>query len=859
VTVSSTTNKQSYNGNGSQAVFAYTFKIFADTDIKVYVGTALQSLNTHYTLSGVGDTSGGNVTFTSGNLPASGTANVTILRNLALIQSVDLINYGKFDANVIETAYDKATMVDQQLQEQVDRALQHSSTESEFDAQSQIIKNVADPVNDQDAVTKLWAETEMTEQLVGSNRIAASFNSNAYTGNGSTVAFAMDYAPNNKDNTQVFIDGVYQNKLGYSFLSTTLTFTEAPPLNSNIEIVVARSLNLVEGDAAVMSYTQGGTGSVISTVENKLQESVSVKDFGAVGDGVTDDAIAIQTAIAASYGRRLFFPSGTYIIKSQYGGLVAGEIVAGGDIYWEGETSDTTLKFDPASNTEGMFGFDLAAYKVEVKNIVFDLNNKGSSAIMLQNASPTMSDADISSVLFDNVTVKNARMYTTSVGAYVCYFRGGFRSIHILNSTFQDLTIDSGLTSGHVGGAHIVVEPDPVDPDNRYSQNVSIERCFFSNVKCDDVTYQNDMDGIRIFAPLPSAFSNTELVPSTLVVQDSTFSDCWTRSIKSKVQLNSIEGCTFKLSSAPTGGSGSVHIDFQHNGGVTENCKFYNKNVIKPGCVSATINASIEDSIMGMMCTNNQVYHTGSGSITYPFATYGNAAGIMGAVVKNNTVIADVVALLNFSWSGTTANFVCSDNTVKKLSHSVARISGNGGTVRGNMFSNIHLDTVNTVPIAVDTISGSSAAAIINGSGNIGITEILGSYTGGGNRQQMLRGALLGPATYDDSIGNYAGGVALETAIAANEGTHAFEKRGAQSVSIYMLVAQNWNNNSAVIFSASTSGTVSIFTGTDISLGSTSNPDTAGKLNIWIDAVTGKINIKNRLGSSRYFTLQSLG
>ena len=131
MTVASTTNKHSYNGNASQAAFAYTFKIFADADIKVFVGTALKTLNTHYTLSGVGATSGGNVTFTSGNIPAAGTGNVTLLRTLALTQGVDLINYGKFDAEVVESQYDKLTMMVQQLQEQADRTIRFSTTVSD--------------------------------------------------------------------------------------------------------------------------------------------------------------------------------------------------------------------------------------------------------------------------------------------------------------------------------------------------------------------------------------------------------------------------------------------------------------------------------------------------------------------------------------------------------------------------------------------------------------------------------------------------------------------------------------------------------------------------------------------------------
>lgn len=152
--------------------------------------------------------------------------------------------------------------------------------------------------------------------LIGSSDIAAAganLYSDNYTGDGSTVAYIMSYNPFIKDNTQVYIDGVYQNKDGYSISGTTLTFSEAPPLNADIEIVVARSLDFSATDASSVGYTQGGTGSVNRTVENKLQEFVSVKDFGAVGDGVTDDTAAIQAAIDANPNGSIFFPEGTYM------------------------------------------------------------------------------------------------------------------------------------------------------------------------------------------------------------------------------------------------------------------------------------------------------------------------------------------------------------------------------------------------------------------------------------------------------------------------------------------------------------------------------------------------------------------
>jgi hypothetical protein len=138
--------------------------------------------------------------------------------------------------------------------------------------------------------------------------------SDVFTGNGSTTVYTLSFAPFIKDNTQIYIDGVYQNKITYNTSGNTLTFTEAPPLNSAIEVMVARILTDVgTADAGSVTYTQGASGSVQTTVQAKLQESVSVKDFGAVGDGVTDDTAAIQAAIDAT-GGGLFFPEGTYAV-----------------------------------------------------------------------------------------------------------------------------------------------------------------------------------------------------------------------------------------------------------------------------------------------------------------------------------------------------------------------------------------------------------------------------------------------------------------------------------------------------------------------------------------------------------------
>ena len=78
-------------------------------------------------------------------------------------------------------------------------------------------------------------------------------------------------------------------------------------------------------DASEVSYTPAGTGAVTTTVQSKLLETVSVKDFGAVGDGVTDDTLAIQTLLNLYGGDyevprtidvEVLFPAGTYKVSS---------------------------------------------------------------------------------------------------------------------------------------------------------------------------------------------------------------------------------------------------------------------------------------------------------------------------------------------------------------------------------------------------------------------------------------------------------------------------------------------------------------------------------------------------------------
>ena len=77
------TTFQKHNGTGSQTAFAWTFPVYQATDIKVQVDGVLKTLTTHYTVATSGSSPNltGTVTFTSGNIPPSGTNNVYLYRD----------------------------------------------------------------------------------------------------------------------------------------------------------------------------------------------------------------------------------------------------------------------------------------------------------------------------------------------------------------------------------------------------------------------------------------------------------------------------------------------------------------------------------------------------------------------------------------------------------------------------------------------------------------------------------------------------------------------------------------------------------------------------------------------------------
>lgn len=126
MTISTTTSRQSYNGNGVTTIFSVPFRFFANADLVVQLVTistgaaTTLTLTTHYTVTGADEEAGGSLTMLTA--PAVG-ERIVIRRVIAATQEVDYVAGDSFPAETHERALDRLTMLVQQQDEITERAL----------------------------------------------------------------------------------------------------------------------------------------------------------------------------------------------------------------------------------------------------------------------------------------------------------------------------------------------------------------------------------------------------------------------------------------------------------------------------------------------------------------------------------------------------------------------------------------------------------------------------------------------------------------------------------------------------------------------------------------------------------------
>ena len=214
------------------------------------------------------------------------------------------------------------------------------------------------------------------------------------------------------------------------------------------------------------------------TVQTRLEEYVSVKDFGAKGDGVTDDYTAITNAIAAAAGKTLIFPNGTYAVRQtivfdQSDSIIRGEgnVV----ITMPNDVERTWSVANVGKSTIGVANDILPVERVLIENITFDFNDN-------RRAVTTGTGSNKDDAYEKNAcTIANAKYITMRN----CRFLNGWR--HCLDISTPIKKSISGLTDEQKL-LQMPVLPNISGTELFGAQYITVDGCYFKGGGDDNFT-----------------------------------------------------------------------------------------------------------------------------------------------------------------------------------------------------------------------------------------------------------------------------------------------------------------------------------------------------------------------------------
>lgn len=308
-----------FTGNGSQNSWAFTFKVFAASDVKVTVADAAGTetvlvLGTDYsvTLNSNQDTSpGGSVTY----LLANG-GKLTVTGALDYDQPLDIPAGGNFNPVAFENQLDRMVMQIQQLDEQAVRALQVPVTSAM--TADELVAELASGAASATAAaaaasgsasaaatsaTNAAASASAAQNYVGNIIQNPILGDDVFSGNGSTTAFTLsrNMSTGNETALLVTISGVTQAPTAaYSVSGTTLTFTSAPPSGtSNIRVRYIGAMAVDAGLASAAATSAATSATAASTQATNAGNSATAAAASAT-TAATQATNASNSATAAA-------------------------------------------------------------------------------------------------------------------------------------------------------------------------------------------------------------------------------------------------------------------------------------------------------------------------------------------------------------------------------------------------------------------------------------------------------------------------------------------------------------------------------------------------------------------------------
>lgn len=321
-------------------------------------------------------------------------------------------------------------------------------------------------------------------------------------------------------------------------------------LDKNGTLVVSKPTSRDQEFANNMIFVQSGTGAVAETVQTKLRQSVTAKDFGAVGDGVADDtaallavfnyAIPLKISVTLEGTYRITGPIQPYATRAS-GGL---HIVCKGNV---------TITVDSAATGfSDILYFGTTAYNnatITGGNLSIDGSNKAGRGITIRHDATTNGVVNIASVVQIKNILETDASATRENQALSVY--GRYTSVTIQQPFVQNVnrTNAAGATKGIS-----VAQLDGI---------CTINQPYIENVLC--VSSANtDADGLAVFGYQASGATSAR--QGTAIINEPTFVNCQGRSFKGQISDAAIYRPRVKRTGAVIAIRQGVDFDFQLSG-----------------------------------------------------------------------------------------------------------------------------------------------------------------------------------------------------------------------------------------------------------------------------------------------------
>ena len=287
MTVSSSTNRASYSGNGALTTFAYAFKVFDQDELTVILRSSdgtetVQTITTNYTVTGVGAAGGGNVVF--GTAPASGVT-IVILRELDLDQGLDLVPNDPFPAQSLEDSLDKLTFMVQQHNEELGRTIKASRTN--------VITGSEFTISAVDRANKVFA-------FDSSGNVSITQEIGTFRGNWATAtAYEVRDIVKDTSTNNIFLVNAAHTSSGAQPLTTNANSAKYDLLVDAAAATTSASAAAASETAAETAETNAETAQTAS--ETARDASVVAKNASVTAQGASETAkAASETAQAAA-------------------------------------------------------------------------------------------------------------------------------------------------------------------------------------------------------------------------------------------------------------------------------------------------------------------------------------------------------------------------------------------------------------------------------------------------------------------------------------------------------------------------------------------------------------------------------